>query len=186
VVLPEFWSQTRKTTRCLGVQGEATFSLRTLWLCYFNRAKAMTDNAKQAAYYFGCMGQPGHYMHMPNGSRARYDSIEGMPWNLRLWDGTLLHNGRIPDQETGKVYFTCGGITDNWFAFFWWDNSVDNRPGSNSGFYVSGFGQDEQQAAFDFACQQWPKVVKRQRHPLSLQPYLHKPPTEIQEKGNAR
>ncbi len=83
-------------------------------------------------------------------------------------DAGLLKNGKRPDVCDGKVFWTCGGTT-LWYAFFWWDRSVDRRGACNSGFYVRGFGWPEAQAAFDYACAEFPNVVARQRHPLILQ-----------------
>lgn len=84
-------------------------------------------------------------------------------------DGGLLNNGKILDNETGFVYWTHGGAVEFWHAFFWWDNSVDHRGMSNSGFYVDGFKPGEQHQAFKFACDAFPSVVSRQRHQLVLQ-----------------
>ena len=84
-------------------------------------------------------------------------------------DGTLLKNGKVPDIPTGKVYWTCGGRDAFWYAFYWWDRSVDKRGACNSGFYVRGFRNREPQAALDFACTQFPHVVERQPYPLVLQ-----------------
>lgn len=92
-------------------------------------------------------------------------------------DGGLLNNGKRSDVYDGKVFWTCGGRdlkTDLWFAFYWWDRSIDRRGASNSGFYVHGFPWPEAEAAFAFACSQWPQVITRQRQPLVLQgsPYM--------------
>ena len=87
---------------------------------------------------------------------------------MGLLDGGLLKNGGRSDVYDGRVFWTCGG-SSFWYAFFWWDNSVDRRRGSNAGFYVRGFGWPEAQAAFDYACGQFPGIVARQRQPLVLQ-----------------
>lgn len=125
------------------------------------------------ALYFGCWDGPGHYLHRRGGQTiwdAKRD-VPGLPWSDVLMDGGLLKNGKRPDVYDGKVFSTCGGLSF-WWAFFWWDNSVDRRGASNSGFYVRGFGHDEQGAAFAYACEQFPSVVARQKHPL----VLHDPP----------
>jgi len=85
-------------------------------------------------------------------------------------DSGLLENGKHEDVYDGRVFWTCGRTNDCWFAFFWWDNSVDSRKGSNSGFYVRGFPFEEREAAFEFACAAYPGVISRQKQPLSLQP----------------
>jgi hypothetical protein len=122
------------------------------------------------ALYFGCWDGAGHYLHRANGTKiwnAKRD-LPDIPWSDSLMDSGLLRNGRRPDRYDGKVFWTCGGLAF-WYAFYWWDNSVDTRGASNSGFYVRGFGWPEAQSAFDYACTQFPKVVARQRQPLMLQ-----------------
>lgn len=121
------------------------------------------------AFYFGCWGTtPGHYFHDVRGAGRLYNLPQSLPWTLGHMDGGLLKNGRIPDNETGAVYRTLGGAAELWHAFFWWDNSVDRRGASNSGFYVRGFEAREWREAFAFACEQFPAVVERQRRPLEL------------------
>lgn len=122
------------------------------------------------ALFFGCSGQPGHYLHNPSG-RTIWDAkrdLPGFPWSGVLLDAGLLKNGR-PKVCDGKVYWTCGGAGVFWYAFYWWDRSGDSRSNSNSGFYVRGFDWPEPQAAFDYACAIWPNIVSRQQHALDLQ-----------------
>lgn len=123
------------------------------------------------ALYFGCWDRPGHYLHRPGGYTLRGDerALLRLPWPDGMMDCTLLKNGKRPDVYDGKVFWTCGGDPSFWYAFYWWDRSVDSRGASNSGFYVRGFGWPEAQAAFDYACAQFPRVVSRQRHALILQ-----------------
>jgi len=123
------------------------------------------------ALYFGCWNQTGHYLHRPGGMTMRRAERPGLglPWDDALMDCGLLRNGKRPDAYDGRVFWTCGGLPAFWFAFFWWDRSVDRRGASNSGFYVRGFGLAEIQEAFDYACGQFPHVVARQRQPLVLQ-----------------
>jgi hypothetical protein len=130
------------------------------------------------ALYFGCLNKMGHYLHV-NGSRhidARV--VAGLPWDIGHMDGGLLKNGKRRDLYDGQVFWTCGGRDVFWYAFYWWDRSVDKRGASNSGFYVSGFRPDvltpetaneNARLAFDYACAEHPAVVQRQHHPLVLQ-----------------
>ena len=122
------------------------------------------------ALYFGCMDHAGHYLHDQRGC-VIWDRPDGCPWDMPLMDGGLLRNGGRKDVVDGRVFWTCGGpsINDIWLAFYWWDRSVDKRGACNSGFYVHGFKHTEPDAAFAFACHQFPKVVERQQFPLVIQ-----------------
>lgn len=121
------------------------------------------------ALYFGCWNQAGHYLHDTAGHSLHRDRPSDLPWDEGIIDATLLRNGKIADIPDGKVYWTCGGKDAFWFAFYWWDRSVDTRGACNSGLYVRGFGYDEIQEAFDWACSQFPRVVAMQKFPLALQ-----------------
>jgi hypothetical protein len=122
----------------------------------------------KVALYFGCWNQPGHFLHDIHG-RTVYDGYDDMPWGEGLMDSGLLKNGKILDIPDGRVFWTVGGAKAFWYAFYWWDRSIDTRGACNSGFYVRGFGWPEIKNAFDYACAQFPRVVARQRHPLVLQ-----------------
>lgn len=124
------------------------------------------------ALYFGCVDRQGHYLHHPDG-RSDTDPRRlhpGFPWRIGLLDSGLLRNGRVSDDPDGRVWWTCARGAPLWFAFHWWDRSLDRRPASNSGLYVDGFDADNREAAFAFGCQAWPAVIARQAHPLVLQP----------------
>ena len=123
----------------------------------------------KTALYWGCWNRAGHFLHKSDGSTI-YDpqrELQGFSWTLGLLDGGLLKNGQHRDVYDGKVFWTCGG-TVFWYAFFWWDNSIDRRSNSNSGLYVRGFGWPETQIAFDYACGKFPHVIIRQVHKLML------------------
>lgn len=121
------------------------------------------------ALYFGCWHDAGHFLHDTGGHHIDNERPSDLPWEESFMDTGFLKNRKIPDIPTGQVYWTCGGSEAFWYAFYWWDRSVDTRGACNSGFYVRGFGWPEAQAAFDYACAQFPHVVKRQKYPLVLQ-----------------
>ncbi len=121
------------------------------------------------AMYFGCRDSAGHFLHDTRGHSFYGDGPIDLPWHDGLMDAALLKNGKVPDVPDGRVYWTVGGAQAFWYAFYWWDRSVDTRGNCNSGFYVRGFGWPEAQAAFEFACTQFPHVVKRQKFPLIRQ-----------------
>lgn len=134
----------------------------------------------RAALYFGCWRRTGHYLHRPNGESTLEPKkfAPDIPWSIVHMDGKLLKNGEHPDIYDGKVFWVLGGRATFWHAFLWWDNSIDHRGASNSGLYVSGFDlvedwrteamKQQREAAFAFACEQFPHVVARQRQPLQL------------------
>jgi hypothetical protein len=122
--------------------------------------------------FFGCWRSAGHFLHDTSGLHmypSRSSFPHDLPWDEFIMDTGLLKNSKIPDLPDGKVYWTCGGKDALWYAFYWWDRSVDKRGACNSGFYVRGFGYPEAQEAFDYACTQFPHVVERQKFPLALQ-----------------
>lgn len=120
------------------------------------------------ALYFGCFNSIGHFLREMDGSHAKREAYD-LPWGLGLMDAGLLKNGKRPDVVDGKVFWTCGGARSFWYAFYWWDRSIDSRPGSNSGFYVRGFGWPEIEPAFAYACEKFPRIVARQKPPLEIQ-----------------
>jgi len=136
------------------------------------RLQAAIEKGKEQgklALYFGCLDGLGHYLHQPNGRKVwNASDIPDLPWSDALMDTGLLKNGKRADVCNGKVFWTCGGLAF-WYAFYWWDRSVDKRGMANSGFYVRGFKWPEADRAFAYACDAFPTVVSRQRHQLVLQ-----------------
>ncbi len=136
----------------------------------------------KVALYFGCLDQPGHYLHGLRRLGMNRDTtiwpdkdLPGFPWRGSHLDSGLLSNRKVADEPTGRVFMTIGAdlrpevaLDAVWLAFCWWDRSIDKRGGSNSGFYVCGFHHLQSHAAFDFAISQWPQVVKRQEFPLIM------------------
>lgn len=122
------------------------------------------------ALYFGCWNNAGHFLHDVSGRHRWADrDFPDLAWREGLMDTGLLKNSKVTDSPDGRVFWTCGGLAF-WYAFYWWDRSVDTRGACNSGFYVRGFGWPESVEAFAFACEQFPHIVKRQKYPLVLQP----------------
>lgn len=133
---------------------------------------ARTAADRKIALYFGSKNDDGHYLHEPCGGTVHPARIRGFPWTFALIDAGLLKNGRHADVVDGKVFWTCGGrsgLTDVWFAFFWWDRSGDGRGNSNSGLYVRGFAFEHVREAFEYAKYIWADIIERQKCPLVLQ-----------------
>ena len=130
------------------------------------------------AMYFGELVGDVSGHHLRSGSsRISTSNLKSyypkFPWTMGHLDGGLLRNRHVLNEATGHVHWTCGGLDEFWIGFFWWDLSGCRRPGSNSGFYVRGFGpvshvRVKLREAFDFACAEWPHVVKRQQFPFVL------------------
>jgi hypothetical protein len=72
------------------------------------------------SYYFGCVGDVGHYMHTPD-LESDWDFLRHNPWGVEIDDGFkgLQHK-------------------EGWTALAMVDYTVDSRPGSNSVFLAEG------------------------------------------------
>jgi len=92
-------------------------------------------------YYFGCVGQAGHYMHDVN-MRHDWKFMESNPWYPHL-DGAfkgLQHK-------------------EGWTALAMHDFTVDSRPGSNSIFLAEGTFTREEMIVI--AYNNFPTIAKR-------------------------
>lgn len=105
--------------------------------------------------YFGCIGQPGHFVWVDEQRRAGRDH----PW--REWfekqDGKLAPRaaGRMRDYVPTIHYLFDETVT----VVAYWDRSVDSRPGSNSMFLAEGrFSLEEM---FAMAQREFPMVYGR-------------------------
>lgn len=112
-------------------------------------------------FYFGCLGQKGHYFY---GSKGPYaDSIigefPGLNRNvMNAIDGTFTpgftkEQGIYQATDIGPVKIVS-----------WWDYSVDIRPGSNSNLIGSGYANAEEM--IDAAYSKYPDVMNRQSRPI--------------------
>jgi hypothetical protein len=90
-------------------------------------------------FYFGCVGQPGHYLWSEN-LRHVYEPHE-CPWRDFELDGKLCPKG-IEHQGVAKLTYKEG-----WTALAFWDRTVDKRGGCNSAFLLNGT------LTFEQACQ---------------------------------
>lgn len=92
-------------------------------------------------FYFGCWGEPGHYLFRPRGLAATREEGRSLPWPHM--DTTLAPGPRHPrygeveskDQHQGHaaLHRRCG-----WTALAFWDRSLDRRHNSNSVFVAEG------------------------------------------------
>lgn len=109
-------------------------------------------------FYFGCMGEAGHYFFNRDTRYSR--SIDAIgPWGYSV-DGKLQPSG---SQAEGQALLHHKG---DWTALAFWDRSVDERPGSCSVFLADAkldFGQMLEAAKAAF-----PSVLARYRFPVVL------------------
>ena len=82
-------------------------------------------------YYFGCIGQHGHYMFKPGSRMTDWMFLDKNPWGHSI-DGRLC-----PDEKQIEGQARIHQ-KDGWTALSFWDRSIDRRPGSNSNFLAEG------------------------------------------------
>jgi glycerol kinase len=121
------------------------------------------------ALYFG-VTHKGHHLHRQvDHIQIEPSEIVGFPWSEYHIDTELLQSWGIADKPDGRVHWKRGEGQPLWFAFCWWDRSASQTTYANSGFYVRGFKEGEQTAAFRFACEKFPLILQRQKFRLTLQ-----------------
>lgn len=116
-------------------------------------------------YYFGCLGNKGHFLW----DRERSANVEGVlktmpginPNVLRRIDGTFAPGN--PYEPTG-LYMES--IVPPVRIVAWWDRSVDSRPGSNSA--LIGYGYDAAEEMLTDAEVLFPSVMGRQPRPTPV------------------
>lgn len=102
------------------------------------------------AFYFGCNGQPGHYLHDENMRSCR---MTDTPWGNQI-DTGLLDKKSAQVQGHGVV-----AKKDGWTALSFWDRSGDGRSGSNSAFIVDSDKTFDEIIAI--AAEKFPRVLAR-------------------------
>lgn len=114
-------------------------------------------------FYFGCMNGPGHYWHsITNCVDDRHVArVLGINYQIvKFFDATFAPPKMLENQYTANL---LGPIS----IVAWWDNSVDPRPNSNSGFIGKGYNGPNELLAD--AADLFQVVIKRQR--AALIPY---------------
>lgn len=82
-------------------------------------------------YYFGCIGDTGHYLWMSPWAHAPHIIMhKDNPWGTSI-DGKLCPPGA---QVQGQALLHH---LNGWTALAFWDRSVDSRPGSCSVFLAT-------------------------------------------------
>lgn len=114
-------------------------------------------------YYFGCIDQPGHYMHSspaPRDIEERREVshfVHSNPWGYDI-DGGLCPKG--PEVEGRAIV----RHKDGWTALSFWDRSVDRRGKCNSNFLAVGDLTFDQMV--ELAKRHFPHVVERFSFPI--------------------
>ena len=105
--------------------------------------------------YFGCLDEPGHYLHSKRQSRMHCDAT---PWGYDI-DGKILEG-----SKSYREGIPVRAERDGWTAVDFWDNSVDSRPGSHSCFLCAATLTTDELLVLARA--QWPEVFARRRFPV--------------------
>lgn len=129
------------------------------------------EGTPDEVFYFGCIGQPGHYLWSPTGGKRWFDELpEGFP---DAWTFRESHSGRAYVSESsiaprpmgpqGAATMTRVG---DWTALSFPDRSVDSRPNCVSVFMVAApltFAE-----LLEEARRQWPQIFRRYDFEISL------------------
>ena len=107
----------------------------------------------ETIYYFGCHRDAGHHMWRPGmDSMSMRAAAEMQPW------GYNIDSGLCP-KKTRRQGVAVRHFKDGWTAIAFWDNTIDDRPGSHSTFLVEGQFSFEQMV--EMAREQYPSVWAR-------------------------
>jgi hypothetical protein len=111
-------------------------------------------------YYFGCIGNVGHYFwyNNSNSTDSRSIRIEGV--NMKIC--SYLDGNFTPADPTPGKYNDC--IIPPLRIVAWHDYSVDKRGGSNS--VLVGYGYANAEEMIDDAIVKFPAVMNRQPRPV--------------------
>jgi hypothetical protein len=99
-------------------------------------------------FYFGCIGDVGHFVWNIHGQRVANTS----PWGDEV-DGGLCPAGKQVEGAASLHH------EDGWTALAFWDRSVDSRPGSNSVFLIEG--EYDFESAVEVAREAFPQIWQR-------------------------
>ena len=99
---------------------------------YEDPAPTINSDDVGECYFFGCKGEPGHYLYMQAGRVIRNaDALFPFQWTI-LDAGLLPQGGDQTEGAAALVRF------NGWTVVSFWDRSVDERRGCNSSFVVPG------------------------------------------------
>ncbi len=127
--------------------------------------------SNKRTYYFGCIGEKGHYMF----PATRRSDFPGANYKVIQYIGGLYTPGGVAEQ--GKAQFSMIGP---FTIIAWHDYTVDSRPGSNSNIIGFGFTGTKSEIITDMYKDfeiRFPQVIKRQTTPVEVIDYgiIYKP-----------
>jgi len=118
--------------------------------------------ADKRTYYFGCLGEKGHYMH----PHIRRGELPGVNYRVIEYIDGLYTRGNTTEQGAAQ-FSMIGPLT----IIAWHDYTVDSRPASNSVIIGYGFtgarAEMIQEMIKDFSIR-FPQVIKRQTAPINV------------------
>lgn len=119
------------------------------------------------AYYYGCWQETGHYWHC--GTKKGRSVAQRIGIDVYKVD-TGFCPGAIPGSQSFSRSKVEGEAAlhhiNEWTILSFWDNSIDDRPGSHSTFIV--FGTYDYTIMCTIAERQFPSVWKRFKFSLKL------------------
>ena len=102
-------------------------------------------------YYFGCWDEmKGHYLKDENKKSISFHNND-LPWEN--------FDGELAPKNTNKAGIAKIHHKGNWTALSFWDYSIDQRPGSNSIFFIEGIHGFHH--IIEFIKKYFPDIVKR-------------------------
>ncbi len=127
-------------------------------------------NMQKRLLYFGCIGGPGHYLWANEINKIHSDAYvfkttmpELNPGILKYIDGNLTPGGKFMWVNGKYQVNDIHPLT----IVSWWDQSEDNRPGSNSNLIGYNYGPGNVHAMLTDAYELFPSVMNRQKLPVS-------------------
>lgn len=87
------------------------------------------------AFYYGCWNEVGHFLFKPDGDSIR-EFNPCFPKDFPVKPGLL--DGAFLGCQWGPQFEAVLSHVGNWTIISFWDNTVDDRPGSNSNFIFRG------------------------------------------------
>lgn len=107
-------------------------------------------------YYFGCVGEPGHFLYDSSLRSVGGGSITGWPWRRGGLDCEYAPGGSDGPQKLGV---TALAHHEGWTVLAMWDRSVDKRGNSNAAFIARG--EHDEGAMREIAAAAFPAVWAR-------------------------